>query len=156
MLTTFRLSSKHQVTIPAEGRSLLPEDGKAFSGLAHAVPKVDAVTGAEGERFPVLVLFAPQELARREGLIRADATLSPLERDRRATQLRATARTRAMDEQNRVVLPEVWVQHLQLDKEVFFVCLNESLRVWNPEHFRRWSGLDDSGVDPSLSAYLLA
>ncbi len=150
MLTTFRLSPKNQVTIPAEGRSLLPEGEREFHAIAHGVP----VREGAAETFPILVLLTAAELRRREERIRGDASLSAFERDRRAMQLRATARNLAMDDQNRVVLPEPFVSHLRLEREVFFVALNDSLRVWNPAHYRTWAG--DTLVDPSLSTYLLA
>ena len=152
MITTFRLSPKNQVTIPAEGRSLLPEGERTFHAIAHVVPQAEGST----QTYPIVVMLSPAEIRRREERIRADTNLTPFERDRRSMQLRATARQLTMDDQNRVVLPEPLVAHLGLDKDVFFIPLNDSLRVWNPEHYRRWSGLDAGLVDPSLSTYLLA
>lgn len=159
MLPTHRLSPKNQVTIPAEGRSLLAEGDAVLCGRTHAIPRLPESVGSDAV-FPVVLLMSRGELRRREQAIREDAALTPLQREALAMKLRATVEELNLDGQNRVVLPQSFVAHLGLDREVFFVSLNDSLRVWNPEHFLRWSGpvRTEQGVayDPALDSYLFA
>lgn len=157
MLPTLRLSPKHQVTIPAEGRSLLAEGDAVLCGRTHAMPRLPESVGPE-QVFPVVMLLSRSELRRREQAIRSDATLSPLQRESLAMKLRATVEELSIDGQNRVVLPQEFIDHLQLDRDVFFVVMNDSIRVWNPNHFLAWSGpvRTTAGVayDPALDGYL--
>ncbi len=159
MLPISRLSPKHQVTIPAEGRALLDGGDGVFCGRTHAIPRLPESLG-DDEVFPVVLLLSRSELRRREQAIRSDAALSPLQREALAMKLRATVEELSLDGQNRVVLPPSFVTHLGLDRDVFFVAMNDSLRVWNPEHFLRWSGpvRTKQGVayDPALDDYLFA
>jgi DNA-binding transcriptional regulator/RsmH inhibitor MraZ len=59
-----------------------------------------------------------------------------------------------------VVLPQEFIDHLQLERDVFFVVMNDSIRVWNPQHYQRWSGptRTTAGVayDPALDGYLFS
>ena len=159
MLPTLRLSPKHQVTIPAEGRSLLTEGDAVFCGRTHAMPRLAESLGAEAV-FPVVMLFSRAELRRRELAIRADLTQTPLKREALAMKLRATVEELSVDGQNRVVLPQEFITHLSLDRDVFFVVMNDSIRVWNPAHYLAWSGpvRTTSGVayDPALDGYLFS
>ena len=159
MLLTHRLSPKNQVTIPAEGRSLLAEGEAVFCGRTHAMPRLPESSGSD-EAYPVVLLMGRTELRRREQAIRQDPALSPLQREALAVKLRATVEEMNLDGQNRIVLPQTFVQHLGLDRDVFFVVMNDSIRVWNPEHFARWSGPPrvQGGVayDPTLDSYLFA
>ncbi len=159
MLPTLRLSPKHQVTIPAEGRSLLAEGDAVFCGRTHAMPRLPESLGSD-EVFPVVLLLSRAELRRRELAIRNDANLNPLQREALAMKLRATVEELSVDGQNRVVLPQEFIDHLQLERDVFFVVMNDSIRVWNPQHYQRWSGptRTTAGVayDPALDGYLFS
>ena len=159
MLPTLRLSPKHQVTIPAEGRSLLAEGDAVLCGRTHAMPRLSESIGPD-EVFPMVMLMSRAELRRREQAIRDDVSRSPLQRESLAMKLRATVEELSLDGQNRVVLPQEFIQHLQLDRDVFFVVMNDSIRVWNPEHYLRWSGptRTTAGVayDPTLDGYLFS
>jgi DNA-binding transcriptional regulator/RsmH inhibitor MraZ len=154
-----RLSPKHQVTIPAEGRSLLAEGDAVFCGRTHAMPRLPESLGSD-EVFPVVLLLSRAELRRRELAIRNDANLNPLQREALAMKLRATVEELSVDGQNRVVLPQEFIDHLQLERDVFFVVMNDSIRVWNPQHYQRWSGptRTTAGVayDPALDGYLFS
>jgi DNA-binding transcriptional regulator/RsmH inhibitor MraZ len=159
VLPTLRLSPKHQVTIPAEGRSLLAEGDAVFCGRTHAMPRLPESLGSD-EVFPVVLLLSRAELRRRELAIRNDANLNPLQREALAMKLRATVEELSVDGQNRVVLPQEFIDHLQLERDVFFVVMNDSIRVWNPQHYQRWSGptRTTAGVayDPALDGYLFS
>jgi DNA-binding transcriptional regulator/RsmH inhibitor MraZ len=159
VLSISRLSPKHQVTIPAEGRALLSGEEAVLCGRTHAIPRLPESVGADSV-FPVVMLMSRPELRRREQAIRSDATLAPLQREALAMKLRATVEELGLDGQNRIVLPQSFIDHLSLDREVFFVVMNDSIRVWNPEHFLRWSGpvRTEQGVayDPTLDSYLFA
>ena len=62
----------------------------------------------------------------------------------------------AVDAQHRIVLAAHFVQWLGLDRDLFFVCTNTTVQVWNPAHYLRWSGQDrDDHFDPELNAYLM-
>ena len=160
MLPTLRLSPKNQVTIPAEGRSLLAEGELVFCGRTHAMPRQPESEGTDPV-FPVVLLMSRGELRRREAVIRDDTTRTPLQREALAMKLRATIEELHFDGQNRVVLPQTFVSHLSLERDVFFVVMNDSIRVWNPLHYQRWSGPSSTtaaGVvyDPTLDNYLFA
>jgi DNA-binding transcriptional regulator/RsmH inhibitor MraZ len=159
VLPTLRLSPKHQVTIPAEGRALVGAGDGVLCGRTHAMPRLPESLGDDAV-FPVVLLMSRTELRRREQVIRDDASIAPLQREALAMKLRATVVELAFDGQNRVVLPQVFIDHLRLERDVFFVVMNDSMRVWNPEHYQRWSGPARSqhGVpyDPSLDSYLFA
>jgi DNA-binding transcriptional regulator/RsmH inhibitor MraZ len=147
------------VTIPAEGRSLLAEGDAVFCGRTHAMPRLPESLGSD-EVFPVVLLLSRAELRRRELAIRNDANLNPLQREALAMKLRATVEELSVDGQNRVVLPQEFIDHLQLERDVFFVVMNDSIRVWNPQHYQRWSGptRTTAGVayDPALDGYLFS
>ena len=159
MLPTLRLSPKNQVTIPADGRALVTAGEAVLCGRTHAMPRNPESIGSDAV-FPMVLLMSRPELRRREQAIRDDATLVPLQREALAMKLRATVEEMHVDGQNRIVLPQTFVQHLQLDRDVFFVVMNDSIRVWNPEHFARWSGpaRTEQGIayDPALDSYLFA
>jgi DNA-binding transcriptional regulator/RsmH inhibitor MraZ len=155
VLPTLRLSPKNQVTIPADGRALVTEGEAVLCGRTHAMAR----EGTD-EVYPVVMLMSRAELRRRETAIRQDPSLTPVQREALAMKLRATVEELHVDGQNRVVLPQAFVAHLQLDREVFFVVMNDSIRVWNPAHFLAWSGpvRTQAGVayDPALDSYLFA
>ena len=110
--------------------------------------------------FPVVMLMGRSELRRRETAIRQDAALTPLQREGLAMKLRATIEELHLDGQNRVVLPQSFVSHLGLERDVFFVVMNDSIRVWNPAHYLRWSGPSRTAAgvayDPALDGYLFS
>lgn len=159
MLPTLRLSPKNQVTIPAEGRSLLAEGDAVFCGRTHAMPRQAESEGSDPV-FPMVMLMSRGELRRREATIRQDTSLSPLQREALAMKLRATIEELHFDGQNRIVLPQSFVSHLSLERDVFFVVMNDSIRVWNPLHYQRWSGPTSSAAgvnyDPTLDSYLFS
>ena len=159
MLPTLRLSPKHQVTIPAEGRVLLAGEDGTLCGRAHAMPRLPESDGDEPV-FPVVLLMSRKELSRREKAIRDDVALGPVQREALAMKLRAMVEELSLDSQGRVVLPQVFVDHLGLTNEVFFVVMNDSIRVWNPQHYLRWSGASRKpaalAYDSALDGYLFA
>lgn len=152
MLPTQRLSPKNQVTIPREARALLHAgDVDHLRGMRHAIPKT-----AGGEVFPVLLLLTEKELQRREERIIADATLTPESRLQLVTALNGEMAMMAIDAQHRVVLPAHLVAYLGLARDVFFVCTNSTIQVWNPDHYLRWSDRDAGpSYQPALNAYLM-
>ena len=154
MLPTSALSPKNQVTVPKEARTLLGDGEPVFYGLPHFLPGV----ATPEQRFPFAILYAGPELRRREDAIRTDARLPSAKREELATLLRAQATPMAVDDYSRLVLPAHLVAHLGLDKKVFFIAMNDAVRVWNPDTYRRWAGLPEDGAvapyTPALDDYL--
>lgn len=152
MITTHRLSPKNQVTIPSKGRALLAGADGNLHALPHAMPK-----GGTQQVWPIVMLLTATELARREQLILADPALAPGAKAELVTRLRGLAEELAIDQQNRVVLPQPFVQRLGLDRDVFFVVTNAAIQVWNPDHYREWAGIGADGLagyTPALDSYL--
>ena len=153
MLHTSTLSTKNQVTVPGKARALLPAEDTVFYGRTHGLAKEST-----GEVFPLLLLMSGAELERRELAIRSNPRLTPVQQETLAMKLRAGIAEMALDQQNRLVLPAQFREHLGLDRSVGFVVMLDSLRVWNPEHFARWADLvqTPTGVayDPSLDDVL--
>ena len=150
-LPTQRLSPKNQVTLPREARAFLDvsEEGQVC-GMQHRVQK------ESGDSFPVLLLLTDKELQRREQRIIEDPQLTPAKRFELVTKLNGGVRRMAVDAQHRVVLAAHFVSYLALERDVFFVCTNTTVQIWNPGHYLRWSGHDkDDHFDPDLNAYLM-
>ncbi len=62
----------------------------------------------------------------------------------------------SIDAQHRVVLPAHFVSYLGLERDIFFVCTNTTIQVWNPDHYVRWTGRDAGpSHNPALNAYLM-
>jgi DNA-binding transcriptional regulator/RsmH inhibitor MraZ len=154
LLPTQRLSPKNQVTIPREARALLQAGSvDHLRAMKHAMPKIG---DTKGEIFPLLLLLTEKELQRREQRIIDDATLSPVQRLHLVTALNGEMAMMAIDAQHRVVLPAHLVAYLQLDRDVFFICTNSTIQLWNPEHYQRWSGrAAGPNYNPDLNAYLM-
>lgn len=152
MLPTQRLSPKNQVTIPREARALLTAgDVDHLRGMKHAMGKA-----GNAEVHPILLLMTEKELQRREQKILDDAALTPEQRLHLVTALNGEMAMMAIDAQHRVVLPAHLVGYLGLERDVFFVCTNSTIQVWNPEHYLRWSGRDNGpSHNPALNAYLM-
>ena len=153
MLPSSALSPKHQATVPKEARALLGTGDPIFYGLPHFLSGVRE----SAVRFPFAILLTAAELRRREEAIRGDAGLAPAKREELATLLRAQATAMAVDDYNRLVLPAHLVTHLALTKQVAFIAMNDAVRVWNPDTYRRWAGLADDAQaadTPALDAYL--
>jgi DNA-binding transcriptional regulator/RsmH inhibitor MraZ len=154
VLPTSALSSKNQVTVPKEARALLEGDDPVFYGLPHYLPGEDDPAA----KFPFVLMFSAAELKRREQAIRDDATKPSSVREALATKLRALAAPMAVDDYSRVVLPAHLVAHLAVEKKVFFIAMNDAVRVWNPDTFRQWAGLPEEGAvapyTPALDDYL--
>jgi DNA-binding transcriptional regulator/RsmH inhibitor MraZ len=152
VLSTHRLSPKNQVTIPSKSRALLAGADGALHALPHAMPK-----GGTQQVWPIVLLLTAAELNRREQLILADAALAPSAKAELVTRLRGLAEELAVDQQNRVVLPQAFVQRLGLDRDVFFVVTSSAIQVWNPDHYRQWAGIGEDGLagyTPALDSYL--
>jgi DNA-binding transcriptional regulator/RsmH inhibitor MraZ len=152
VLPTQRLSPKNQVTIPREARALLlAGDVDHVRGMRHGIPKPPA-----GELFPVLLLMTEKELQRREQKILDDQSLTPEQRLTLVTSLNGEMAMMAIDAQHRVVLPAHLVAYLGLERDIFFVCTNSTIQVWNPTHYLRWSDRDAGpSYNPALNAYLM-
>ncbi len=152
MLPTQRLSPKNQVTIPREARALLHAgDVDHLRAMKHAMPKAGS-----SEILPVLLLLTEKELQRREQKILDDPALTPEQRLHLVTALNGEMAMMSIDAQHRVVLPAHLVGYLGLDRDLFFVCTNTTIQVWNPEHYVRWSGRDAGpSYNPALNAYLM-
>ena len=158
MLPTQRLSPKNQVTIPREARALLQEGGvDHLRGMKHAMPGLgSAEHGAPHPLFPILLLLTEQELQRREQRIIDDARLSPEQRLHLVTALNGEMASMAIDAQHRVVLPAHLVGYLGLERDVFFVCTNTTIQVWNPADYLTWSGRGAGpSYHPDLTSYLM-
>lgn len=152
MLPTQRLSPKNQVTIPREARALLTAgDVDHLRGMKHAMSKAK-----DGEVFPILLLLTEKELQRREQRIIDDPALSSEQLLHLVTALNGEMAMMAIDAQHRVVLPAHFVSYLGLERDIFFVCTNTTIQVWNPDHYLRWTG-QGSGPshNPALNAYLM-
>jgi len=152
VLPTQRLSPKNQVTIPREARALLTAgDVDHLRGMKHAMSKAK-----DGEVFPILLLLTEKELQRREQRILDDPALAPEQRLHLVTALNGEMSMMAIDAQHRVVLPAHFVSYLGLERDIFFVCTNTTIQVWNPDHYLRWTG-HGSGPshNPALNAYLM-
>jgi len=149
-LPTQRLSPKNQVTLPREARAFLGVGEEVpVCGMQHRVIKA-------GETFPVLLLLTEKELQRREQKIIDDPSLDAAKRFELVTRLNGGVRRMAVDGQHRVVLPQHFVQHIAVERDVFFVSTNTTVQVWNPIHYLRWSGQDrGEHFDPALDAYLM-
>ena len=152
MLPTQRLSPKNQVTIPREARALLTAgDVDHVRAMKHAM----SMPGGT-EIFPIVLLLTERELQRREQRILDDAALSPDQRLHLVTALNGEMALLAIDAQHRVVLPAHMVKHLGLERDVFFICTNTTIQVWNPSHYLRWSGREaGASHNPALNAYLM-
>lgn len=152
MLPTHRLSPKNQVTIPSKARALLA----GADGVLHALPH--AMPASSGDQvFPIVLLLTAPELARREQMILADASLTPTQKAALVTRLRGSVEELAVDQQNRVVMPAPFVRRLGLDRDAFFVVTTTAIQVWNPDHYRTWAGIGEDGLagyTPALDSYL--
>ena len=152
VLPSQRLSPKNQVTIPREARALLTAgDVVHLRGMKHAMKKA-----ADGEAFPILLFMTEKELQRREQRILDDPALTPEQRLHLVTALNGEMAMMAIDAQHRVVLPAHFVSYLSLERDIFFICTNTTIQVWNPIHYLRWTG-QESGPshNPALTAYLM-
>lgn len=152
MLPTQRLSPKNQVTLPREARALLAAgEVSHLRGMKHGMSKAGA-----NEIFPILLLMTEKELQRREQRILDDAQLSSEQRLHLVTSLNGEMAMMAIDGQNRVVLPQHLVSYLSLQRDVFFVCTNSTIQVWNPDQYVQWSGRTDApSYNPDLTSYLM-
>jgi DNA-binding transcriptional regulator/RsmH inhibitor MraZ len=148
-----RLSPKNQVTLPREARAFLGVAEEAqVCGMQHRLAR----EGKGGGTFPILLLMTERELQRREQRILDDPAISPAKRFELVTKLNGSMRRMAVDAQHRAVLPPHFVSFLALERDVFFVCTNTTVQLWNPIHYLKWSGQDQDGhTDPELDAYLM-
>jgi DNA-binding transcriptional regulator/RsmH inhibitor MraZ len=139
------------VTVPREARAFLGVGEEAMiCAMQHRVR-----SEIHQETFPVLLLLTDKELQRREQKIIDDQNLTPERRFALMTKLNGGVRRMAVDAQHRVVLPAHFVTFLGLEKDLFFVCTNTTVQIWNPKHYLRWSGQDrDDHFDTSLDAYI--
>jgi DNA-binding transcriptional regulator/RsmH inhibitor MraZ len=152
VLPTQRLSPKNQVTIPRDARALTAcGEVDHLRGMTHAITK-----SGTNQSFPVLILVTEDELKRREQKITEDPALTQVQKVELVTLLNGGAASMAIDGQHRVVLPPHFVEYLKLDRDVFFVCTNSVIQVWNPDDYLAWSGRSEQPApNPALSAYLV-
>jgi DNA-binding transcriptional regulator/RsmH inhibitor MraZ len=152
VLPTQRLSPKNQVTIPREARALLlAGEVDHLRGMKHAI-----ASSTDGEIFPIVLLMTEKELQRREQRILDDTNLTPEQRIQLVTSLNGEMAMMSIDAQHRVVLSAHLVKHLSVDRDIFFICTNTTIQVWNPEHYSRWSGRESgSNYNPNLNTYLM-
>ena len=82
--------------------------------------------------------------------------LSPEQRLHLVTALNGEMAMMAIDAQHRVVLPAHFVSYLALERDLFFVCTNTTIQVWQPDHYLRWTGQGSGPThNPALNAYLM-
>ena len=149
-LPTHRLSPKNQVTLPRDARSLL---GVGEGGVVCAMPR-RALHDDQSKRFPIITLLTLDELTRREAKLRADLAGESTRQFRLLQVLNEGVRQMAVDAQRRVVLPAHLVEHIGIDRDLAFICSNDSVQVWNPGHYAAWRGELVEGVDSTLDALL--
>lgn len=146
-LPTHRLSPKNQVTLPRGNRGL---PGVDASGLVFALPHQMRLD--DGARLPVVVFLVEEELRQREERIRAREDITAAAKERRIAILNGHVRQLAVDGQRRVVLPRHFVELLRLEREVFMFPSNNSVMLWNPSDWLRYTAdqEDDDSDDLML------
>ena len=149
-LPTHRLSPKNQVTLPRDARSLL---GVGEGGVVCALPR-RALHEDAAKRFPIVTLLTLDELTRREAKLRDDFKSEPTRQFRLLQVLNEGVRQMTVDAQRRVVLPNHFVEHIGIDRDLAFICSNDSVQVWNPVHYVAWRGEVVEGADSALDALL--
>jgi DNA-binding transcriptional regulator/RsmH inhibitor MraZ len=152
VLPTQRLSPKNQVTIPREARALLlAGEVDHVRGMTHGITRSDTQ-----EKFPLVLLMTEKELQRREQKILDDQQLSPQRKMELVTDLNGSMCMMSIDAQHRIVLAAHLVSHLQLERDIFFVCTNTTIQVWKPDDYLRWSRREPTQIhNPDLNAYLM-
>lgn len=149
-LPTQRLSPKNQVTLPRDARSLM---GVGEGGVVCAMPR-RALHEDPAKRFPIVTLLTLEELTRREAKLRDDLKGDATRQFRLLQVLNEGVRQMAVDGQRRVVLPAHLVEHIGVDRDLAFICSNDSVQVWNPDHYTAWRGEVVEGADSTLDALL--
>ena len=149
-LPTHRLSPKNQVTLPRDARSLV---GVGEGGVVCALPS-QALHETPAKRFPLITLFTLEELTRREAKLRVDFAGNLTQQFRLLQLLNAGVRQMAVDAQRRVVLPAHLVEHIGIERDLAFICSNESVQVWNPAHYATWCGESGDEAADALSSLL--
>ncbi len=150
-LPTSRLSPKNQATLPRDARALagLREGGVVCGRTGWA--RSDDGAG----KWPIVQLFTLEELDKRERGLRERFAGDEAKLFKLVTLLNAGVRQMTLDAQNRVVLSAPFVEHLGVDRDLFFVVTNETVQVWNPDHYLAWSGSDQGGGDGDLSLLMI-
>lgn len=146
-LPTQRLSPKNQMTLPRGVRSLA---GAEDQGFVCALPHAMSLPDGSG-RVPVVVLMTEGELASRERAIRENPELDGRTKERQIALLNGHVRQLAIDNSRRVVLPPHFVERLKLEREVYLFGSNDSVLVWNPADWIRYSDpVDADDADDGL------
>ncbi|MBA3687131.1 MAG: hypothetical protein H0W72_18070 [Planctomycetes bacterium] len=150
-IPTSRLSPKNQATLPRDSRALsgLREGGVVCGRTGWAA------TDDGAKRYPIIQLFTMDELDKRERAMRERFAGDAGKLFKMVTLLNAGVRQMALDSQNRVVLPAPFVEHLGVDRDLFFVATTETVQVWNPDHFVAWSSSDQGSGDGDLSLLMI-
>ncbi len=150
-LPTSRLSPKNQATLPRDARALagLSEGGVVCGRTGWAA------NDQKTSKWPIVQLFTPAELDKRERNLRDRYATDEARLFKLVTQLNAGVRQMTLDAQNRIVLSAPFVEHLGVDRDLFFVTTNETVQVWNPAHFLAWSASDQGGGDGDLSLLMI-
>jgi DNA-binding transcriptional regulator/RsmH inhibitor MraZ len=106
------------------------------------------------KRFPLVTLITLDELTKREAELRGRFANDPVKQFRMLQLLNEGVRQMAVDAQRRVVLPSHFVEHIGVDRDLYFICSNDSVQIWHPDHYLAWRGEAAEGADGTLDALL--
>jgi MraZ protein len=120
---TNKIDAKGRVSIPASFRAVLERDG--YAGGIYCYPSLDApALDAGGERLAQKI----------DGLLAGLPDYSD-ERDQLSVALYGDVQILTIDQDGRIVLPEVLRAHAGLTTQVTFVGLGDKFQMWEPARF---------------------
>lgn len=150
-LPTNRLSPKNQVTLPRDARSLA---GVTEGGVVCGLPN-RAIHEDPAKRFPIVTLMTVDELSNRELQVRNHYESRGESSFKALNKLNEGLKQMTVDGQRRIVLPPHFVDYLEADKDLLFICTNSTVYVWNPERYLAWRGEPDEQTQLTLDRFLV-
>jgi len=100
-----------------------------------------------GQRFRVVIMLAEREREARERRLRENPDLTPEQAEAMILDMNGKMSRMKLDGQRRVVLPPHLVKYLNLDREVYMFANNDTVMLWNPQDWLRWSGDNEEDED---------
>ena len=120
-----KIDAKGRVSVPASFRTVLERDG--YSGGIYCYPSLEAPALDAGG----------QSLAQKIDLLLDDLPDYSDERDELSVALYGDVQVLALDQDGRIVLPEVLRAHAGLSTHVTFVGLGQKFQMWEPGRFEQ-------------------
>ncbi len=141
-------SSQYKCKLDAKGRMVLP--AKIKSNLPDTSSnELMLRMGFE----PLLILYPMMEYKRLFSKIGALSDFNPEHRKLKRSFFSAITQVE-FDGNGRINIPNVFLKYAQLEKEVIVVGIGNSVEIWNPELYRKYTINDQEEFSQLAQKYL--